>query len=112
MIYKYPHFSYNGSCVKPVEEIVTLDSSKNMAWNPGNDTAEEYHIALTQYKTEEQIKQENPEWFFDFYGNFCNGKGDHLAPIDFKYFGKNSHTKYLKSNGVPKDTWYYKVIDY
>ena len=88
---------------------------------------EQYGIALVEYKSMEQLIKEFPDHYFDQYGNFNTGVTtdqkfnntdiklglyDHLAPTYFGQMGHTAHRTYLKEDGIPKDTWYYKVIDY
>lgn len=82
----------------------------------------EYRWALVTYKSMEQLIKENPNHFFDGYGNFNNGRTnpsgynqidgeyDHMAPSYFGQMGKTAHRRYMKDEGI-RDTWYYTVID-
>lgn len=91
----------------PMEERKTVVDSDHL----------EYRWALVTYKSMEQVIKENPNHFFDGYGNFNNGrKGEgesdtyHLAPSYFGQMGKTAHRRYMKEDGI-QDTWYYTVID-
>ena len=69
-------------------------------------------LMLLEMKTMSQLLTEFPSSYFDKYGNFCNGEGEHLAPSYFPELGFSIHRHYLVKDGAPKDSWYYKVLNY
>jgi hypothetical protein len=68
-------------------------------------------LKLVKYKTMQELIQENPDHYFDKYGNFCR-KRDHIPPSYFSHLGHTVHHLYMIEDGIPQDTWYYKVLDY
>jgi len=83
----------------------------------------EFAWALVTYKSMEEVIKENPNHFFDGYGNFNTGRTpnsrypigadgvhEHLAPSYFGQMGHTAHRRYMKEDGI-QDTWYYTVID-
>ena len=72
----------------------------------------EAKLMLLQYKTMSQLIEENPDYFFDKHGNFCDNKGNTFAPSYFCYLGQTVHSHYVVNGIIPQDTWYYKVLDY
>lgn len=89
-------------------------------YDPANNDG--LKLSLVRYKSMDELIKENPSYFFDKYGNFCNGSNvhvknvsNHIAPSYFAQMGFTLHKRYDPadtSDGVPVSTWFYDVIDY